>query len=120
MSNSTSATKWREALESLPATPENIPAFFFAHGSPALAFQNPPQNPFLEYHGQGGPLYEFLKDFGPTLLKKYKPKGIVVFSAHWETDERQGKFFAVLYTPLSLNDSTSVTDYGDENPLLFD
>jgi 4,5-DOPA dioxygenase extradiol len=56
-----------------------------------------------KYQGKGGPLHEFLKDFGPTLLKKYNPKGIIVFSAHWETeDERQ------------------VTDYGDENPLLFD
>lgn len=54
----------------------------------------------LKYQGQGGPLYRFLKDFGSTLLEKYKPKGIVVFSAHWETDgERQGKLFAVLYTP---------------------
>ncbi len=28
---------------------------------------------------------QFLKQFGPFLLKKYKPKAIVVFSAHWET-----------------------------------
>jgi aromatic ring-opening dioxygenase catalytic subunit (LigB family) len=28
---------------------------------------------------------QFLKEFGPFLLKKYKPKAIVVFSAHWET-----------------------------------
>lgn len=93
MSNSTSATKWREALESLPATPENIPAFFFAHGSPALAFPDPVQtNSMFKYQGKGSPLYEFLKDFGPILLEKYKPKGIVVFSAHWETDgERQGR-----------------------------
>jgi len=53
--------------------------------------------------GPKGPLATFLKDFGPILLQKYKPKGIVVFSAHWETvGERV------------------VTDYGDSNPLLMD
>jgi aromatic ring-opening dioxygenase catalytic subunit (LigB family) len=31
-----------------------------------------------------GALGRFLSMFGPTLLEKYKPKGIVVFSAHWE------------------------------------
>ena len=44
------------------------------------------------YQGPDGPLAKFLSEFGPTLLKKYKPKGIVVFSAHWETsEERFGK-----------------------------
>jgi aromatic ring-opening dioxygenase catalytic subunit (LigB family) len=101
MSSSSSRIKWREALESLPATPENIPVFFFAHGSPLLAFPVPLQEPMAMYQGKDGPLFEFLKDFGPTLLEKYKPKGIVVFSAHWETDsERQGKLFAMLYTPI--------------------
>lgn len=48
--------------------------------------------PASEYSGPKGPLATFLKDFGPTLLEKYKPKGILVFSAHWETlDERLGK-----------------------------
>jgi aromatic ring-opening dioxygenase catalytic subunit (LigB family) len=124
MSNSSSETKWREALESLPATPDSIPAFFFAHGSPILAGPNPAQfESMAKYQGKGGPLYDFLKDFGPTLLKKYNPKGIVVFSAHWETDgERQGKFLLCITHLVSerLDDSTSVTDYGDENPLLFD
>ncbi|KAJ7445760.1 Extradiol ring-cleavage dioxygenase, class III enzyme, subunit B [Mycena galericulata] len=84
---------WRKNLDELPDTPEKIPAFFFVHGSPMLAM----------WGGPTGPLATFLKDFGPALLKKYKPKGIVVFSAHWETyDERL------------------VTDYGDENPLLYD
>jgi 4,5-DOPA dioxygenase extradiol len=121
MPGSSSETKWRGALESLPATPDNIPAFFFAHGSPLLAFPNPQQlqDPMANYQGMDGPLYNFLKDFGTTLLEKYKPKGIVVFSAHWETDgERHGKLFAML-TEQS-DDSISVTDYGDENPLLFD
>jgi 4,5-DOPA dioxygenase extradiol len=54
------------------------------------------------YQGPNGPLAKFLAEFGPTLLKKYQPKGIVVFSAHWET---QGERL--------------VTDY-PENPLLMD
>lgn len=53
--------------------------------------------------GPAGPLAHFLKDFGPALLEKYKPKGIVVFSAHWETSHER-----------------LVTDYGAENPLLYD
>lgn len=41
--------------------------------------------------GKEGPLAQFLEDFGPALLEKYNPKGIVVFSAHWETrGERLG------------------------------
>ncbi|KAJ7470332.1 Extradiol ring-cleavage dioxygenase, class III enzyme, subunit B [Mycena latifolia] len=102
-------TRWRKNLEELPANPEKIPAFFFAHGSPRLAF--PPSgnsnftgnSDFVTWGGPTGPLAKFLKDFGPALLKKYQPKGIVVFSAHWETSSER-----------------LVTDYGDENPLLYD
>jgi aromatic ring-opening dioxygenase catalytic subunit (LigB family) len=85
------------ALQSLPSTPENIPAFFFAHGSPMLTF---PENSLGRFKfgsamadeaGPKGNLANFLKEFGPILLKKYNPKGIVVFSAHWESDgERLG------------------------------
>ena len=35
--------------------------------------------------GPRGPNAQFLKDFGRTLMEKYNPKAIVVFSAHWET-----------------------------------
>jgi len=35
--------------------------------------------------GPKGPHAQFLKDFGKTLMDKYNPKAIVVFSAHWET-----------------------------------
>ena len=77
-----SQKEWRKALDELPSTPENIPAFFFAHGSPML------ESP----RGRDGPLANFLRDFGPLLLEKYKPKGIAVFSAHWETNgERLGE-----------------------------
>ncbi|KAJ3802404.1 Extradiol aromatic ring-opening dioxygenase [Lentinula aff. detonsa] len=102
--------EWRAALESLPSTPQKIPAFFFAHGSPALALAQMParlrasgRSDFEQYQGPNGPLANFLRDFGPALLRKYSPKAIVVFSAHWETlGERL------------------VTDYGEENPLLMD
>ncbi|KAL0061978.1 hypothetical protein AAF712_011133 [Marasmius tenuissimus] len=105
----TSQSEWKAALDSLPPTPGNIPVFYFAHGTPALAFPKSSITHVGEraalppYHGPDGPLANFLHDFGPTLLNKYKPKGIVVFSAHWETVEER-----------------VITDYGDENPLLMD
>ncbi|SJL04418.1 related to 4,5-DOPA dioxygenase extradiol-like protein [Armillaria ostoyae] len=98
-------SEWKAALDSLPSTPDNIPAFFYAHGSPALAYPEHLSRGggIADWQGPKGPLANFLKDFGPVLLQKYKPRGIVVFSAHWETlGERL------------------VTDYGSENPLLMD
>ncbi|KAI0080608.1 Extradiol ring-cleavage dioxygenase, class III enzyme, subunit B [Panus rudis PR-1116 ss-1] len=100
--------EWRAALNELPSTPEKIPAFFFAHGSPMLAMPTGSERSgvlgeVMKHMGPKGPLANFLRDFGPALLEKYKPKGILVFSAHWETyGERV------------------VTDYGDENSLLMD
>jgi aromatic ring-opening dioxygenase catalytic subunit (LigB family) len=84
--------EWRQALEDLPSTPDVIPSFFFAHGSPLLVFPEDRVNDdMMAYQGPQGILAAFLKDFGPALLKKYNPKGIVVFSAHWETSgERLG------------------------------
>lgn len=87
---------WLKNLKDLPETPEKIPAFFFAHGSPMLAFDKKnvaAMGAFGAYLGPTGPLAKFLEAFGPILLKKYKPKGIVVFSAHWETHgTRLGEF----------------------------
>lgn len=57
----------------------------------------------FEWGGPQGPLAQFLDDFGPALMKKYQPKGIVVFSAHWET-----------------SDERLVSDYGEKNLLLYD
>lgn len=115
--------EWRAALESLPSTPQKIPAFFFAHGSPALVYARgfSGRSDFEQYQGPNGPLANFLKDFGPTLLQKYNPKAVVVFSAHWETlGERLGiDLSQLIYLHISIMDSI-VTEYGDENPLLMD
>ncbi|KAG2747454.1 Extradiol ring-cleavage dioxygenase, class III enzyme, subunit B [Suillus brevipes Sb2] len=99
MSFPKSQSEWRTALDALPSTPEKIPAFFFGHGSPMLIARQVTNSPM----GPEGDLAKFLRDFGPVLKAKYKPKGIVVFSAHWET-------IGVRH----------VTDYGDRNPLLMD
>lgn len=96
--------EWRTALDALPSSPEKIPAFFFGHGSPMLiAREQVTNSPMPSAMGPEGDLAKFLRDFGPALKAKYKPKGIVVFSAHWET-------IGVRH----------VTDYGDRNPLLMD
>ena len=89
---------WQDRLATLPGDPYHIPAFFFAHGSPLLTMSNndsPDPNPLkralLQHGGRESPFANFLRDFGPALLAKYQPKGILVFSAHWETEgERLG------------------------------
>jgi aromatic ring-opening dioxygenase catalytic subunit (LigB family) len=99
--------EWRAALAELPepVAGKPIPAFYFAHGSPMLASVPEMRNriPQMKPMGPDGPLAHFLRDFGKTLLNKYKPKGIVVFSAHWDAEG-----------------PALITDYGDENPLLYD
>jgi len=82
-----SASHWISKLDKLPK--ERIPSFFFAHGSPLLLYPKDQPNKFFDLSpigGPDGPNAAFLKDFGKFLLDRYKPKGIVVFSAHWETD----------------------------------
>ncbi|KAB5591479.1 4,5-DOPA extradiol dioxygenase-like protein [Ceratobasidium theobromae] len=98
---------WKSALDALPTAELNngkIPAFFFAHGSPMLLRDTSSDPRFKSMSNQSGKgaLARFLSLFGPALLEKYKPKGIVVFSAHWE---EAGQVL--------------VTDY-QENPLLMD
>ncbi|KIO33565.1 hypothetical protein M407DRAFT_240973 [Tulasnella calospora MUT 4182] len=109
----TTKDEWQKALSELPEVKEGdgkkIPAFFFAHGSPILIWpkSKPPRpGPFgemIKYQGPESPLSDFLKDFGKVILDKYKPKAIVVFSAHWEE-----------------SGDMLVTDYGEDNPLLYD
>lgn len=108
MARPTTQQQWVQALHELPDVPAGgkIPAFFFGHGVRAC-FRSPPrwlcvtivplQSPMLlwpknsprpfdsDTQGPDGSLLRFLQDFGPWLLDKYKPKAIVVFSAHWET-----------------------------------
>ncbi|KAM0749284.1 Extradiol ring-cleavage dioxygenase, class III enzyme, subunit B [Meredithblackwellia eburnea MCA 4105] len=102
--------EWSKELEALPSLEETggkIPSIFLAHGQPLLVY---PSNlhrvgfdALQETQGANGTLANFLKDIGPVLVDKYKPKAIVVFSAHWETHGER-----------------LVTDYGEENPLLMD
>ena len=46
-----------------------MPSLFLAHGSPMLAIQDTDYTRFLK-----------------TLGETYKPKAIVIFTAHWETE----------------------------------
>jgi aromatic ring-opening dioxygenase catalytic subunit (LigB family) len=106
---------WRNALNNLPSTPENIPAFFFAHGSPILAFSKSEaasMGEMASYQGSAGPLAQFLADFGSTLLQKYKPKAIVVFSAHWETTTERRGMFSSIYLPCPLFNN------GSQSPII--
>ncbi|KAA1094776.1 hypothetical protein PGT21_029640 [Puccinia graminis f. sp. tritici] len=99
-------SQWNASLAELPARQSEdgvIPAFFFAHGYPSVVFQSE-SAARRGLQSVGGPLHNFLKDFGPALMEKYRPKGIVVFSAHWESPSKEIK----------------VTDYGDDQPLLYD
>ncbi|EIW85280.1 Extradiol ring-cleavage dioxygenase class III enzyme subunit B [Coniophora puteana RWD-64-598 SS2] len=96
--------QWRAALDALPSNPPKIPAFFFAHGSPMLVFpESGGLPPSFNEMGPRGSLANFLRDFGPALLEKYKPKGIVIFSAHWETEGER-----------------VVSNYEGQNPLFMD
>ena len=70
---------------------------------PHLAKDSPMLETLGEIQGPDGLLSQFLQDLGPVLMEKYRPKAIVVLSAHFET---QG--------------GGRVTDYGDQNPLLYD
>jgi aromatic ring-opening dioxygenase catalytic subunit (LigB family) len=54
-----------------------------------------------------------------SLVDRYNPKGIIVFSAHWDDPELLGMPHAP--TPwVSLTAQAPVTDYKPENPLLYD
>jgi aromatic ring-opening dioxygenase catalytic subunit (LigB family) len=84
--------EWQDRLATLPGDHNHIPAFFFAHGSPILNISKDAPGLsnqlriFAQYSGLESPFANFLRDFGPALLSKYQPKGILVFSAHWESE----------------------------------
>ncbi|GJN92323.1 hypothetical protein Rhopal_005353-T1 [Rhodotorula paludigena] len=106
----TTPAEWRQELEALPSLEQlggAIPAVFLAHGSPSLItpkrLADARGSSISAIQGIDGPLAHFLKDLGPALVEKYKPKALVALSAHFETPG-----------------GGITTDYGDENPLLFD
>lgn len=87
----TTTTKAKSSLAQLPSYSSDnaIPAFFFAHGSPSLLKEaNKSLGPGFE-GSHDGPQADFLREFGPYLLDTYKPKAILVISAHWETEPLQ-------------------------------
>ncbi|CCG81994.1 4,5-DOPA dioxygenase extradiol-like protein [Taphrina deformans PYCC 5710] len=76
-------------LSQLPAfkSGSRIPSFFFAHGTPALMKESG-RSISPDFPGaHDGPHADFLRAFGPYLLRTYAPKAIVVISAHWETEK---------------------------------
>lgn len=112
--------EWLQALNELPSSPAKIPAFFFAHSSPMMEMDFPGMP-----MSKNGPLSSFLKDFGQVLVKKYQPKAVVVFSAHWDTDgqvlgTRRSYFVSEICAHICGRSCILVTDYGNENPLYYD
>ncbi|GAO51254.1 Extradiol aromatic ring-opening dioxygenase [Saitoella complicata NRRL Y-17804] len=92
MNTASHEAQWKASLEALPpySPGGKIPAFFFAHGSPLLLYPKGLRNPMadaIKVGARDGPHYQFLKYFGKSLVRKYSPKAIVVFSAHWETSK---------------------------------
>ncbi|PGC48306.1 DODA-type extradiol aromatic ring-opening family dioxygenase [Bacillus pseudomycoides] len=72
-----------------------IPSLFLAHGSPMLAIQDTDYTRFLK-----------------TLGETYKPKAIVIFTAHWETE--------VLTISSSDNEYETIYDFGGFPPELYE
>jgi aromatic ring-opening dioxygenase catalytic subunit (LigB family) len=128
VTDSLDPASWRKQLDALP-TGGRIPSFFFAHGcmssffcdmlmsiAPLLIWPDrlPSRTPLDSIGGPKGANAQFLRDFGKTLVEKYNPKAIVVFSAHWET---HGHIEGILSS--SLNNLTAVMSY-ENNHLLYD
>src|SRR4051794_33550892 len=71
-----------------------IPSLFLAHGAPMLAIEDTPYTDFLAEVG-----------------RQYKPKAIVIFTAHWERAE----------TTVSSGDGVydTIYDFGGFPPALY-
>lgn len=72
-----------------------MPSLFLAHGSPMLAIQDTDYTRFLK-----------------TLGETYKPKAIVIFTAHWESE--------VLTISSSDNEYETIYDFGGFPPELYE
>ncbi len=72
-----------------------MPSLFLAHGSPMLAIQDTDYTSFLK-----------------TLGETYKPKAIVIFTAHWESE--------VLTISSSDNEYETIYDFGGFPPELYE
>ena len=72
-----------------------MPSLFLAHGSPMLAIENTDYTQFLQ-----------------TLGKTYKPKAIVIFTAHWESE--------ILTISSSDNAYETIYDFGGFPPELYE
>ncbi|KAI8925817.1 Extradiol ring-cleavage dioxygenase, class III enzyme, subunit B [Entophlyctis helioformis] len=86
----TTGPAWKTALlRASTAGRTRMPVVSLAHGSPMLIMpESAGKSKFDDVNSIGGPngrLATFLTEFGPFLLDEYKPKALVVFSAHWET-----------------------------------
>jgi 4,5-DOPA dioxygenase extradiol len=68
--NSTASTATRQ-LHSTSTMPRT-PVYFLSHGGPNI----------MEDYDH--PAYSKLKEIGKEITQKVKPKGVVVFSAHWQ------------------------------------
>jgi len=76
----------------------------------------PSSQPLDSIGGPRGPNAQFLRDFGKTLVEKYNPKAIVVFSAHWET---HGHIEGPLL-PLLMERADELVMSYERNHLLYD
>lgn len=88
MQHQPTSKDWTALLNSLPDPVDNkLPSIFLAHGSPWLlgSEKSNPMKWMSDIAGPNGLHAQFLREYGPFLLKKYTPKAIVVFSAHYET-----------------------------------
>ncbi|POW00941.1 hypothetical protein PSTT_12803 [Puccinia striiformis] len=89
-----------------------IPAFFFGRDTDRFMFNNIGVDGIFSkridcksrFRNRGRFATQLPQGFRSGLMKKYQPKGIVVFSAHWESPSKEIK----------------VTDYGNDQPLLYD
>lgn len=76
-----------------------LPSVFFSHGGPSFLFKQ-----------EGNPLaHEFLKSWGKTIKTEWKPKYVIVVSAHWSSPDKNEVNIAV---PKSGTENELIYDFG--------